>query len=519
MNDDDFDVIIVGAGLSGIATAYYLQTELPALRFTLLEARDAIGGTWDLFRYPGVRSDSDMYTLGYSFRPWDSDLSIASGGAIRDYIRETARLYGIDRRIRFGHRLVAAQWSSVTARWTLTVRTADGHERALQCRFLQLCSGYYDYERGHDPGFAGEAEFRGTRVHAQHWPQDLQTEGRRIVVIGSGATAVTLVPELAKTAAHVTMLQRSPSYILAIPAVDVIARAARRLLPRRLAYRLVRKKNVLLGALLYRQARRHPQAVKAWLLKRAQRALPAGFDAATHLTPRYQPWDQRLCLVPDGDLFAALRSGRASIVTDRIERFVPEGVKLASGRVLEADIVVKATGLQLRLLGGATLTVDGQPVDLAQTLTYKGLMFSGVPNLASTFGYTNASWTLKCELIAQYVCRLLKHLQATGTDVCVPLPPAEAQRDAQPLIDLSSGYIQRDAAHLPRQGAHEPWRMHQNYGRDLQVLMKAPLEDGALRFLPRGTDAWFTPTRSASGTPLPCTAGTASSCPSSGRNG
>jgi cation diffusion facilitator CzcD-associated flavoprotein CzcO len=477
--DDELDVVIVGAGLSGIAAAWYLQTQLPALRTTILEGRDAIGGTWDLFRYPGVRSDSDMHTLGYTFRPWDSDTSIADGGAIRDYIRATAREHGIDRRIRFGHRVQSAHWDSTSARWTLAVQRADGSTQRLRCRFLYLCAGYYDTEQGHDPAFDGEAGFRGQRVHPQHWPEGLDVAGKRVVIVGSGATAVTLVPELAQRGAQVTMLQRSPTYILAMPRRDVIARVARGLLPHRVAHRLVRAKNLLLGSLLYRHSRRHPRAVAAWMLKRAARALPAGFDIGTHLTPRYRP-----CLVPDGDLFDALRAGRAEIVTDHIARFVPEGIALASGRVLPADIVVKATGLKLRLGGGVELTVDGRRVDLAQTLTYKGFMFSGVPNLVSTFGYTNASWTLKCELIAQYVCRLLQRMHADGSEICVPLAPPDTVRE--PLIDLSSGYITRAAAQLPGQGTHWPWRMEQNYWRDWRRLTYGRLDDGAMHWLRRG---------------------------------
>ena len=476
----EFDVVVVGAGLSGIAAAHYLQRECPQERFVLLEGRDAIGGTWDLFRYPGVRSDSDMFTLGYSFRPWTSDASIARGPDIRKYIEDTAREEGVLPHIRFGHRVTAAHWDSGAARWTLEV-LADGQAQRFTCRFVFFCSGYYDYAQGYEPQWPGRDSFRGRIVHPQHWPADLDYAGKQVVVIGSGATAITLLPSLAREAAHVTMLQRSPSYIIALPGRDGIGAALQRALPRKLAYRLIRWKNVLLSTAVFQFMRRRPAAAGRWLVRQAQAR--SGVEAR-HLQPRYDPWDQRLCIDPDAELFRALRAGKASIATDRIEHFTPAGLKLASGQELPADIVITATGLTLKMFGGAQLTVDGQPVDVAQALSYKGMMLSGVPNLAMAMGYTNASWTLKCELIARQVCRILNHLRAHRLEVCTPTVSQDTGA-TRPAIDLSSGYVQRAAAQLPRQGSRKPWRIYQNYLLDLLVLKFSPLQDGALRFARR----------------------------------
>lgn len=488
MNQDDqpqeFDVVVVGAGLSGIAAAHHLQAGCPGRTYVVLEGRDAIGGTWDLFRYPGVRSDSDMFTLGYSFRPWASDAAIAPGPAIRDYIRDTARAHGIDRHIRYGHRVTAAAWDSRQARWTVQVRAGDAALR-FSCRFLFFCSGYYDYAQGYQPQWAGREQYAGRVVHPQHWPEDLSVAGRRVVVIGSGATAVTLVPELAREAAHVTMLQRSPTYIVALPARDAIGAALQRHLPAHWAHGITRWKNILLATALFQYMRRWPGSAKRLLRKAAQAQLGPDFDVGRHLQPRYDPWDQRLCIAPDADLFRAVRGGRASIVTETIERFTATGIRLASGEELPADIVVTATGLQLQMFGGAALTVDGMPVDVPQRLAYKGMMLEGVPNFAMAMGYTNASWTLKSELIARYVCRLLNHLRAHGEDICVPVH-AGGEEATRPAIDLSSGYIQRAAGQLPRQGSRKPWRIHQNYLRDLLTLKLAPLADGAMHFARRG---------------------------------
>jgi cation diffusion facilitator CzcD-associated flavoprotein CzcO len=477
----EYDVIVVGAGLSGIAAGHYLRTQCPDRSFAILEGRDAIGGTWDLFRYPGIRSDSDMFTLGFTFRPWTSDAAIAEGGAIRNYVQETAREEGLMDRIRFRHRVNAAAWDSGAARWTLQVDAA-GEPQEWRCRFLFFCSGYYDYARGHDPQFAGRDSFQGRVVHPQHWPEGLDVTGKRVVVIGSGATAVTLIPVLARSAAHVTMVQRSPSYILAIPGRDAIGRKLQHLLPRTWAYRLIRWKNILVSSLLFQLSRRRPEAMGRWLVQQAQRM--SGVDAK-HLQPRYAPWDQRLCIVPDADLFAALKAGRASIVTEQVEAYTPQGVRLASGEEVPADIVVTATGLKLQLFGGAALTVDGRAVQPSQSLSYKGMMLAGVPNLAMAMGYTNASWTLKAELIARQVCRILNHMRDERLDVCMPVHEGELG-DTRPALDLQSGYIQRAAGVLPRQGAHKPWRIYQNYLLDLLALKLAPLRDGALRFARQG---------------------------------
>lgn len=481
----DFDVLIVGAGLSGIGAAYHLRERCPSARVAILEGRGAMGGTWDLFRYPGVRSDSDMFTLGYSFHPWHSELAISDGGTILDYIKDTARHFGIDRAIRYHHQVTAANWDSASARWTVHVQRGDGaghaEEARYTCRFLYMCSGYYDYEEGHAPRWPDMEQYAGRVVHPQHWPADLDYAGKRVVVIGSGATAVTLVPSMAGAARHVTMLQRSPTYIVSLPARDRIADALRRWLPAGLAHKLVRTKNVLLTMYFYNLARRRPDATRKFIIRAAGRQLGPQFDVNKHLTPRYQPWDQRLCLVPNGDLFKAIRAGNASIVTDEIERFTPTGLRLKSGQRLDADVIVSATGLKLKLLGGAAISVDGRPVQLSDSVSYKGMMYSGVPNLASSFGYTNASWTLKAELIALYVCRLLNHMQAHGYDSCMPRADAAGMALA-PAVDLTSGYIQRAAAVLPKQGARNPWRSHQNYARDLATLRFGSLTDDAMHF-------------------------------------
>jgi cation diffusion facilitator CzcD-associated flavoprotein CzcO len=473
------DVLIVGAGLSGIGAACHLQRDCPGRTYAILEAREAIGGTWDLFRYPGVRSDSDMFTLGYRFRPWTAAKAIADGDSIRDYVRETAREFGVTDRIRYRHRVVRAEWSSQRARWSVTAqRTDTGEQVVITCSFLSVCTGYYSYDEGYTPDFPGSADFRGQIVHPQHWPEDLDYAGRRVVVIGSGATAVTLVPAMADRAAHVTMLQRSPTYIAARPSTDAVADLLRRRLSTRRAYSLARWKNVLFGIATFQLSRRRPAVMRSMLRKGAVRALPEGYDVDTHFRPTYNPWDQRLCLIPDGDLFASIRSGRASMVTDRIERFTPTGVRLASGGELPADIIVTATGLNLLALGGMELFVDGAPVRLSQTLAYKGMMLSGVPNFALTVGYTNASWTLKSDLVAGYVCRLLNYLDAHGYQTVTPVAPDLGDRaDLAPLIDLQSGYIRRSIGILPRQGPATPWRLHQNYVRDVRMMRRGRLDD------------------------------------------
>lgn len=479
---EHLDVLIVGAGLSGIGAACHLRADAPGKTFAILEGRETSGGTWDLFRYPGIRSDSDMFTLGYSFKPWREAKAIADGPSILAYIRETAREHGVEERIRYGHRVVRASWSSEEARWTVEAERAEtGETVRLTCDFLFCCTGYYRYDQGYTPEFAGTERFPGPIVHPQHWPAQLDYAGKRVVVIGSGATAVTLVPALAERAAHVTMLQRSPSYVLSLPARDPVADLLRRLLPPRAAYPLVRWKNVAISTLVFQLSRRAPRLMKRLIRKGVTRQLPEGYAVDPHFTPRYDPWDQRLCLVPDGDLFKAIRSGAASVVTDGVERFTERGLRLTSGAELEADVIVTATGLNLLLLGGMTVVVDGREVDLAKTVGYKGMMFSGVPNLAVTIGYTNASWTLKGDLAAEYVCRLVNHMDEHGYRQVTPLAP-DASLATEPFIDLASGYVLRSIDKLPKQGARTPWRLHQNYARDVVLLKYGSLEDDAIVF-------------------------------------
>lgn len=478
------DVLIVGAGISGIDAAYHLQKRCKGKSWLILEARDAIGGTWDLFRYPGIRSDSDMYTLGFPFRPWTGDISIADGASIRSYVEETARAFGIDARIRFRHRATRASWSSQDARWTVDVEAEGGAIRRFTCAFLFLGSGYYDYDKGYRPDWPGEDLYRGRIVHPQHWPEDLDFAAKNILVIGSGATAVTLVPALAETAAQVTMLQRSPSYIVARPSRDGIARWLQRRLPARAAARAIRWKNVLLGMLFFSRARKKPERVRATLLKWVAEQLP-GRDIARDFTPSYNVWDQRVCLVPDGDLFRAMNQGKVKVVTDRIETFTAKGVRLASGAEIEADIVVTATGLVVRLLGGIALIVDGAPVNVGGRLSYKGMMLNDVPNLALSFGYTNASWTLKCDLTSRYVCRLINHMDRIGYPVCVARLP-EGGVERRPMLDFSSGYVRRAEGSLPGQGARPPWRVHQNYFKDFAALGLGTVTDEAMEFRKAG---------------------------------
>jgi monooxygenase len=475
------EVLVVGAGISGIDAAYHLQARCKDRSWLILEARHAIGGTWDLFRYPGVRSDSDMYTLGFPFRPWKGDRSIVDGPSIRAYVEETAREYGIDRRIRFGHRVTRAGWSSKAAQWEVEA-DAGGEVRRFTCGFLFLCSGYFDYARGYRPGWLDESAFCGRIVHPQHWPEDLDVAGKRIVVIGSGATAVTLVPALAEQGARVMMLQRSPSYIVSRPSRDSIAARLQRTLPAGMAGSLVRWKNVLLGIFFFSRARGRPEKMKRAILKLVKGSLPSGYDVERHFSPTYNPWDQRLCLVPDGDLFAAINQGKVAIATDRIERFTERGIRLESGEELPADIIVTATGLDVKLLGGIELFLDGERVNVAERLSYKGMMLSDVPNLAVIFGYTNASWTLKSDLIARYVCRLLNHMERRGWRVCVPRPP-DGAIERLPMLDFSSGYVRRAEPSLPKQGPNAPWRVHQNYLRDLVAMRFRPLDDEAMEFL------------------------------------
>ena len=472
---EHFDVVVVGAGISGIGQGHHLQTRCPDRSYVILEARAGMGGTWDLFRYPGIRSDSDMHTLGFSFHPWTAAKAIADGPSIRAYVEDTAQTYGVDKHIRFGVKVTGASWSTPDARWTVTATGPDG-PLSFTCGFLCMCSGYYDYERGHAPEFAGAADFGGRIIHPQFWPQDLDYAGKRVVVIGSGATAVTLVPEMAKDAAHVTMLQRSPTYVVSRPAEDSVANWLRAKLPRKLAYGLTRWKNVLFGMYFFRMTRKKPEETKQRLLGMVREHLGPDYDVATHFTPRYNVWDQRLCLVPDADLFQALKGGRAEVVTDTIECFVPEGVRLASGRTLPADVIVTATGLELSLMGGVPFTVDGAPVKLGDKLQYKGMMFSDVPNLAFTFGYTNASWTLKADLVARYVCRLLNVMGKRRKAIATPRN-ADPTLTPEPFTTFSSGYIQRAADRLPKQGSKKPWKLNQNYALDIMALRFGSVDD------------------------------------------
>ena len=482
MTIEHFDVLIIGAGLSGIGAGYHLQIRCPDRSYVILEGRERIGGTWDLFRYPGVRSDSDMYTLGYSFRPWEEAKAIADGPSILKYVQDTARDYGIQRNIRFGHQVKRTLWSTRDAQWTVEVERGGANELVqFSCDFLFMCGGYYSYAGGYTPEFPGAQRFAGRIVHPQKWTEDIDYAGKRVVVIGSGATAVTLVPELAKTAAHVTMLQRSPTYVVARPAQDDMANRLRVYLPSMLAYQITRWKRVLLGMYFFNLCRRDPARARRLILGGVRMALGPDYDVDKHFTPRYNPWEQRLCLLPDGDLFRAIKAGRASVITDHIETFTEKGVRLTSGLELEADLIVTATGLNLEVLNGVQITVDGERVDPARTLSYKGMMYSGVPNLASSFGYTNASWTLKCDLTCEYVCRLLNHMQKRGLRQCTPRN-SDASITAQPWIDFSSGYVQRSLHKFPKQGSRAPWKLHQNYARDILLLRFGRLEDGVMEF-------------------------------------
>ncbi|MBR7835400.1 NAD(P)/FAD-dependent oxidoreductase [Actinospica durhamensis] len=475
------DVLIVGAGLSGIGAGCRLRISCPSTSFAILESRSASGGTWDLFRYPGVRSDSDMHTLGYRFRPWTGTTALADGPEILRYVRETAEQYGVDRRIEYGVRVVGAHWSCADARWTVTVRdAASGEESTRTCRFLYLCTGYYRYDEGYTPEFAGREEFGGTVVHPQQWPDTLDVHGKRVVVIGSGATAVTLVPALAREGAQVTMLQRSPSYIFSLPSRDPVAAALGRVLPEGLSYRAVRWKNIKIATALYQFCQKHPRRARALLQGAVRRRLPAGYDVDTHFTPAYGPWDQRLCLVPDADLFQAIASGGADVVTDRIDRFTRSGLRLASGRELPADVVVTATGLNLLPLGGIGLSLDGEPVEVSEHVVYKGMMLDGVPNLVFALGYTNASWTLKVDLVAECFTRILRHMDAHGRTVAVPRLP-EVPMTRTPFIEMTSGYFERSRKLLPLQGESAPWRLRQHYPTDARLL-RGPVDDGALTF-------------------------------------
>ena len=470
------DVLIVGAGLSGIGAACHIQRESSDRSYAIVEARPVSGGTWDLFRYPNVRSDSDMYTLGYEFEPWLDKKSIADGDSILRYIRETARKYGVEDKIRYNTKVVSASWHSAEAKWTVVLEGAAGVQSKVQCNFLWANTGYYRYDEGFRPHFEGEETFTGEIIHPQFWPEDLETQGKRVVVIGSGATAMTLVPALAKTSGHVTMLQRSPTYVAARPDVDAFANFLQSKLSTKAAFRLIRWKNVLASTLTYQLSRRRPEVIKKALRQGAIDALPEGFDVDTHFSPAYNPWDQRLCLVPNGDLFEAISNGSVDVVTDHIERFIPAGIVTTSGQTIEADLIVTATGLSVQLLGGMELYLDGHPLDVSSTVAYKGIMLTGVPNLAMTFGYTNASWTLKADLTARYICRLLNEMKRQKKRTCIPEFPGDGTSDA-PYIELASGYISRVAHQLPKQGKKMPWRLYQNYFLDTALFRMRRVND------------------------------------------
>lgn len=490
---DHYDVIIVGAGLSGIGAAVHLQKHCPNKSYAVLEGRGAIGGTWDLFRYPGIRSDSDMYTLGYSFKPWTNPKAIADGPSIRSYISETARENGITPHIRFGHKIARADWSSADARWTVEADLGENQPPArFTCSYLMMCSGYYSYAEGHRPVFPGEDRFQGRIVHPQFWPEDLDYAGKRVIIIGSGATAVTLLPEMAQKASHAVMLQRSPSYVVSRPSEDAIAERLKRSLPAMLAYQLVRWKNVLLGMFFFRLARKKPQDVKARMIGWVRDNLGPDYDVEKHFTPSYNPWDQRVCAVPDGDLFKAIREGRASVETDQIDTFTEKGIRLASGRELEADIIVTATGLKLNVLGDVAFSLDGKACDLSKQLVYKGFMFSGIPNLGQTFGYTNASWTLKADLTSEYMCRLINHMDKNGYTAATPR--RDAGIEEEPFLDFASGYVKRAIDILPKQGTKKPWKLYQNYALDMLTLRLGRIDDGTMSFT-------STPVRKGASTP------------------
>jgi monooxygenase len=475
---EHLDVLVVGAGLSGIGTAAQLRKQHPQRSLAVLEMRAVSGGTWDLFRYPGVRSDSDMFTLGYRWRPWRGARALADGPSILQYVRDVAQEYGVDELIRYGHKVVRADWDSATARWTVEVETPDGPHR-ISAGFLVGCTGYYDYEGGYAPEFPGQDEFTGRVVHPQSWPEDLDYTGKRVVVIGSGATAVTLVPAMAPDAGHVTMLQRSPTYILSAPGRDPIAQRLQRL-PERIAYPIVRWKSILIALASYQLSRKRPDVLRSFIRKNTIKQLPPDIDVDKHFKPTYDPWDQRLCLVPDGDLFRELRRGTASIVTDTIETFTETGIRLTSGEELEADLVVTATGLRILPFGGIALSVDGQDVKAHDTMSYKALMLSGVPNFAYTIGYTNASWTLKADLVTEYVVRLLRHMDQRGyRQVVAERDPSVGER---PFMDFSSGYVLRALDEVPVQGDRAPWLLKQNYVTDVRTIRRDDIDDGVLRF-------------------------------------
>ena len=485
MKAEYVDIVIVGAGLSGIGAAWHLQNKCSNKRYLILESRNTLGGTWDLFRYPGIRSDSDMFTMGYQFKPWQDNRTMADGASILNYVKEAASENDITQKIRYGHKLTTASWSSEKAIWTLTAQyQRTGAITKIQCQFLLMCAGYYHYDEGYRPEFKGKEKFQGTLIHPQHWPEDLDYSNKKIVVIGSGATAITLVPELAKKAQHVTMLQRSPSYILSLPAKDKISSLLKKVLPLKWVYALIRKKNIGRQQYLYRLTRTHPEKIKNYISKMAKKILGQNYDIDTHFSPSYNPWDQRLCFIPDNDFFKSIQSNNATVLTDQIDSLTETGIQLQSGDKLDADIIVTATGFNIEILGGTEFSVDGKNVDFSKTYTYKGMMYSDVPNMASIFGYINASWTLHVDLIADYICRLINHMDSTETQQCTPtLRESDKNMPSRPWIDsFSPGYIQRGIHLYPKQGSHEPWLNTQDYKKDKENLQNSPIDDGIMIF-------------------------------------
>ena len=482
MSNQHFDVLIIGAGVSGIGMACHLKRECPGKSFAILERRQSLGGTWDLFRYPGIRSDSDMFTFGYNFRPWTGGKVLADGASIKNYLAETAREHDVERHIRFGLAVKTADWSGVDKCWKLSaLNEATGETEHYTANFMVGCTGYYNYDQGYKPDFPGENDFRGQIVHPQHWPEDLDYAGKKVVVIGSGATAITLVPTMAEKASHVTMLQRSPTYLMPLPSTDKVSLALQKILPERTAYRLTRARNISISRFLYLRSRRSPKFMRRLFLGIIKRKVGDTADMR-HFTPDYNPWDQRLCVVKDGDLFQAMKAGKASIATDHIDRFTETGIRLKSGEELEADIIIPATGLDIQMLGGMDLVVDGHPVTLRDKVIYKNVMVEGVPNAGMIFGYTNISWTLKADIAAEYLCRLFNHMDSKGQSVCIPRDTGDSRAGDTMMGGLDSGYIRRADDKLPRQGTHGPWKVSQNYLEDVKTLRFEPIEDGYLEF-------------------------------------
>jgi monooxygenase len=479
---EEFDVLIIGSGISGIGAACHLKMHAPDCSFAILEGRERLGGTWDLFKYPGIRSDSDMHTLGFAFKPWTHEKSIADAPAILEYLEETVAEYDLGAAIRYSHRATKIDWDSAQARWTVTVEIEGAAPIQMRCRFLYMCTGYYSYTEPYQPDFAGQSDFKGAIFHPQFWPEGLDYQGKNVVVIGSGATAVTIVPAMAQNGVgHITMLQRSPSYLISRPAKDRLANLLRKILPSRAAYTITRFKNIGMQRVLYKLTQKQPEKARTRLIGMVSDALGPDYDVATHFTPRYNPWDQRLCLVPDADFFEAIKSGKADVVTDHIERFTPTGILLKSGKSLEADIVISATGLKMELMSNVGMTIDGVETKIGETFSYKGCMFSNIPNLAYSFGYSNASWTLKADLISAYVCRLLNHMKVSGTDICVAVPKGVQSAD-QGMMNLSSGYVERAKGLVPMQGDIDPWIVHHDYPSDKKLMRYGKLEDGAMTF-------------------------------------